>query len=212
MADANADAYDRVAQRYEERFLNELDGKPRDRELLDELAEHADGPIIEIGCGPGQIGAFLRDRGCRVVGVDLSREMASLAGRRLDGALVADMRSLPIASDTASAVVAFYSVIHLARGDLVTAFHEFARAVTPGGRVMVSAHEGDGEVTVTQFLDEPVQLTATFYALDELVDAATAAGLSVIHAERRDPYASEGTTVRLYVMAQRARTRRNSPH
>jgi SAM-dependent methyltransferase len=136
--------------------------------------------------------------------------MASLAGRRLDGALVADMRSLPIASDTASAVVAFYSVIHLARGDLVTAFHEFARAVTPGGRVMVSAHEGDGEVTVTQVLDEPVQLTATFYALDELVDAATAAGLSVIHAERRDPYASEGTTVRLYVMAQRARTRRNT--
>src|SRR5207249_1136490 len=121
-------------------------------------------------------GAFLRERGCRVVGVDLSREMASLASGRLDAAIVADMRSLPIASDTAGALVAFYSVIHLPRADLVAAFREFARVLAPGGRVVVSAHEGDGDVTVTEFLDESVELTATFYSLNEITDAASAAG------------------------------------
>lgn len=199
------DAYDRVAKRYEERFLEELADKPRDRELLDAIADQGDGPIVEIGCGPGQIGAYLRKRGHSVIGVDVSGEMAGLAATRLDGAVVADMRSLPIASESAGAIVAFYSVIHLPRVEPVTAFFEFARVLRPGGRVLVSAHEGEGDVTVEEFLDERVELAATFFRLDELVAAADAAGLTVEAAERRQPYPSEGQTVRLYLLAERTR-------
>ncbi len=204
MADESTiDAYDRVAKRYETRFLDELVDKPRDRELLDGITEQADSPIVEIGCGPGQIGAYLRGRGCRVVGIDVSSEMAGLAAARLDGVAIADMRALPIASDAAGAIVAFYSVIHLPRTDLSGAFREFARVLRPGGRVLVTAHEGEGDITVTEFLDLPVELAASFFSLDELVAAAEAAGIAIQVAERRDPYPTEGQTVRLYLVGER---------
>ncbi len=204
MADESTiDAYDRVAKRYEARFLDELADKPRDRELLDRIVEQAEGLIIEIGCGPGQIGAYLCERGRTVVGIDVSSEMAALASTRLDAAAVADMRLLPIANGTAGAIVAFYSVIHLPRSDLPTAFREFARALRPGGYALVSAHEGEGDVKVTEFLDQHVDLRASFFGLHELVAAAEEADLTVRVAERRPPYSSEGQTVRLYLLAER---------
>src|SRR5947207_4844730 len=52
-------SYDTVARAYEERFLEELSHKPRDRELLERFAAAVGDPVVDVGCGPGQIGAFL---------------------------------------------------------------------------------------------------------------------------------------------------------
>jgi SAM-dependent methyltransferase len=127
---------------YEATFLDELSGKPRDRQLLAEFAARVGDPVIEIGSGPGQIGAFVREHGRRVVGVDLSARMAALAGRRLDASVCADMRSIPIGSGNAGGLVAFYSLIHLPRSALPATMREFRRVLRRGGRVLVSVHEG----------------------------------------------------------------------
>lgn len=55
-------SHDRVAGKHEDRFLDELAGKPRDRELLDAFAVSVGDPVLDIGCGPGQIGAYVRAR------------------------------------------------------------------------------------------------------------------------------------------------------
>ena len=120
---------------------------------------------------------------------------------RLDAALVADMRLLPITDAALGGLVAFYSLIHVRRRDLPVVLGEFARVLRPGGRVLFSAHEGVGEIELDEFIGEPVRVCATFFALDELADAARSAGLHVAGAERRASYASESGTVRLYVEA-----------
>ena len=194
-------SYDRVARKYEERFGDELQGKPRDRELLASFATSAGDPIVEIGCGPGHIGAFVRARGRRVVGLDLSLEMAKLACLRLNGAVTADMRALPFRTAEVGGVLAFYSLIHLRRPELTPVLRECHRVLRPGGRLLLSAHEGRGEVGVSEFLGEPAPLTATLFDLAELTEAARAAGFEIVGAERREPYPSEGPTVRLYVEA-----------
>src|SRR3954454_20265114 len=126
--------YDHVAATYERRVLAELGGKPRDRELLRRFAAAVGDPVLEVGCGPGQIGAFVRGQGRVVVGVDLSRRMASRAGRRLDAAPIADMGGLPIATASVGGVVAFYSLIHLARAELTPVVADLRRVLRPGGR------------------------------------------------------------------------------
>jgi len=198
--------YDAVAAKYEARFVDELRSKPRDRELLEAFALSAGDPIAEIGCGPGHIGAFVRHLGRpdhRVVGVDLSPAMVGLATKRLDAALVADMRSLPFAADTFGGLLAFYSLIHLRRAELEPALRGFFRVLRPGGRVLFTAHEGDGELERDTFLDEPVPVVATLFTVDELVDGSRRAGLDVLVSERRQPYTTEGATVRLYVEAKK---------
>jgi SAM-dependent methyltransferase len=131
--------------------------------------------------------------------------MARLAHARLDAALTADMRALPFATNGAGAVLAFYSVIHLPRAELSAVVGEFARVVRPGGRVLYSAHEGDGEIARDEFLDVPVTFSATLFQLDELVDAARSARLDVVRAERRPPVPTEAQTMRLYVEATKPR-------
>jgi ubiquinone/menaquinone biosynthesis C-methylase UbiE len=195
--------YDRVAGKYETRFLDELEGKPRDRELLERFALSTGDPVVEIGCGPGQIGAFVRARGRHVVGVDLSEAMANLARSRLDAALTADMRSLPFSTGQVGGLLAFYSIIHLPRLDVGRALVEFHRVLRPGGRILLSAHEGHNEVERDEFLEERVPFIATMFELDELVATMTAAGFDVTIAERRPSYDSESGTVRIYIEAER---------
>ena len=56
------DAYDAVATAYADELLDELDRKPFDRWLLERIAElSADGPVADVGCGPGQIDRAPRD-------------------------------------------------------------------------------------------------------------------------------------------------------
>jgi SAM-dependent methyltransferase len=201
-----ASTYDVVAAKYEARFLDELRDKPFDRELLAGFAKSADDPIAEIGCGPGHIGAFVAQWGPRVFGVDLSRHMARLAQVRLDFTLVGDMRSLPLGRDSLGGLLAFYSVIHVRRAELTAVMAEFCRVVRPGGHVLYTAHEGQGELERDEWFDESVPVVATLFDLDELVDASRAAGLEVTRAERRRPYPSELDTQRLYVQARKPDT------
>ena len=195
-------SYNTVARTYESRFVDELRDKPRDRELLERFAVSVGDPVVDVGCGPGQIGAFVQGLGRRVAGIDFSPQMARLALDRLDAAVTADMRALPLADRAVGGVVAFYSLIHLPRPDLVPALREFRRVLRPGGRVLFSAHEGRGEVELEEFIGQPVPMIATFFELDELTAATAAAGFEVVSAERREPYPVE-STVRLYVEATR---------
>jgi SAM-dependent methyltransferase len=197
-------SYDAVADAYEKRFLDELRGKPRDREWLDRFAAAVGCVILDVGCGPGQVGAYLRNQGRTVIGVDGSAAMTRLATGRLNAAVVADMRSLPFAANVVYGIAAFYSVIHLQRTDRRRAFEEFSRALRPSGHLLVTAQEGDGDVDVREFLGEPVPLTAAFWLLDDLIATAHSVGFSVLHAARYEPYLSEGSSFRLFLHAVRS--------
>jgi SAM-dependent methyltransferase len=196
-------SYDAVAGTYELTFVHELDGKPQDRAMLEEFVGAATGPIVDLGCGPGQVGHFVRSRGRTVIGVDISAEMARLASGRLDGALVADLRRLPFAGGSLGGIVAFYSLIHLPRAELDQAFGEVHRVLRPGGRLLLSAHEGQGTIEQQEFLGHAVPFVATLFNLDELVEATRRSGLHLTMSQRREPLASEHPTGRLYLAAER---------
>src|SRR5512147_457616 len=92
-------SYDQVAQEYAEKFKDEMDDKPFDRECLDRLAREVGtlGPICDLGCGPGQIARYLHRQGVDTLGVDLSPHMIAEA-QRLNPEIPfhqGDMLSLP---------------------------------------------------------------------------------------------------------------------
>lgn len=52
------------------------------RELEKKFLEKAKGRVIDIGCGPGRVGAFLKNKGLNVVGVDISSDLVYIAKKR----------------------------------------------------------------------------------------------------------------------------------
>ena len=158
--------YDPVAREYAEQFHDELDGKPFDRALLDAVAARCDGGVLaDLGCGPGQVGGYA-GAGAGV-GLDLSHEMCRLVPFPV---VQGDLRALPFRLSSLAGAVAFYCYIHLDALD--DAFADAFRALRPGGVLVVSFHEGDGEVLHRdEWYGKPIDISVKIWPKAE-VDAA----------------------------------------
>jgi hypothetical protein len=80
--DAIREAYDRAAEAYAEKCFFELYEKPLDRKLYDLFFERTvnRGPVLEIGCGPGEVSNYLWMKGKRRRAAIFSRRKSK--GRR----------------------------------------------------------------------------------------------------------------------------------
>ena len=200
-------SYDRVAEEYARRIYDELRHKPLDRELLDRLASdlRGQGPVCDLGCGPGQVARYLHDRGVDASGLDLSPGMIAIA-RRLNPGLsfqVGDLRALPFADGTLAGLTAFYSIIHVPRGEVADALREMARVLRPGGRLLLTFHLGSEVRRVDELWGEAVALDFVFFEAAEMRGALEAAGFEVDEVVERDPYPDvEVQTRRACVLAR----------
>jgi malonyl-CoA O-methyltransferase len=91
---------------------------------------------LDAGCGTGRYLRLLRDRGARAVGVDLSAAMLARAGADSRRVARADIRVLPIASQSIDVIVCGLVLGDVP--DLPAALAELSRVVRPGGRVVYS--------------------------------------------------------------------------
>ena len=184
--------YDRVADEYARRIYDELRHKPFDREVLDRFAADlaGAGPVCDLGCGPGQVGRYLHDRGVDASGLDLSPAMVALA-RGLNPGMtfrVGDLRALPFADGALAGVVAFYSIIHIPRGEVVAALRETARVLRQGGRLLLAFHVGDEVRRVEELWGQPLRLDFVFFEVEEMLGDLEAAGFEVALVREREPY------------------------
>ena len=139
-------SYDRAATEYAERYKDEMDDKPFDRDCLNRLAREVGslGPICDMGCGPGQIARYLHRQGVGTLGVDLSPRMVAEA-QRLNPEIhfhQGDMLALPDADDSFGGIAAFYCIIHIPRAQVVDALREMKRVLKPGGVLLITFHIG----------------------------------------------------------------------
>lgn len=204
-------SYDTVARVYADEIYDELKGKPFDRELLDRFAERVRGrgPVCDVGCGPGQIARYLRDRGVDALGLDVSTGMLAQA-RRLNPDLPfvqSSMLALGLGSETLAGIAAFYCIIHIPRAQVVTALAEMRRVVRPRGYLLITFHLGTEDSHHEEMLGQPVSLDVALFTTTEMAGYLQAAGLVVEEVRERDPYAPEVEyqSQRGYIVASKPR-------
>lgn len=79
----------------------------------------APGPTLEVGFGPGHLMQASRLNGQEIFGIDLSRQMCNLAGKRLKKSLRmapiarADIQNAPFANETFSRILATFPAAYL---------------------------------------------------------------------------------------------------
>lgn len=200
-------SYDRVADRYAEEYFAELERKPFDRERLDGFAAivGGKGEVCEIGCGPGQVARYLKDRGVAIHGIDLSEGMVVTASRlNTDISFEpGNMLALKAAENSLAGIVSFYAIIHLRRHDIPRALTEMNRVLAPGGHLLLSFHEGEGELHRDEWYGQAVSIDVTLLMRDEMKDYLEAAGFAVDSIVARPPYDFEYATQRVYARASK---------
>src|SRR5499425_935343 len=192
MAMSIRESYDSVARTYAAHLASELSGKPLDRHLLNRFAEEVRGRglVADLGCGPGHVARYLHDQGVTMVGIDLSPQMIEEA-RRLNPELefrVGDMRKLSLPDASLVGAIAFYSIVHFARDELLTVMGELRRAIALGGLALVAFHVGRDVVHVGELFGAQVNLDFRLHAPADVVAALSVARLAVIEHVEREPY------------------------
>ena len=106
-------------------------------DLLDRIAKDAK-TILEFGCGEATLGAALKARQkCRVVGIEIDRQAAAIARKRIDDVYCGDAREIvAIIHDTFDWIIGGDIIEHL--DDPWTFLSDLRRIAKPGGRLLLS--------------------------------------------------------------------------
>jgi SAM-dependent methyltransferase len=201
-------SYDVVAQEYTRRIYDELRHKPLDRLLLSDFARRLQdaGLVCDLGCGPGQVAAYLRQLNVTVEGLDISSSMIEEA-RRLNPSITFiqhDMLDLKPFDCRWSGVVAFYSIIHVAREDLRHFLAGVRECLKSNGLFLLSFHKGNSTLSLTEWWGYAVDVTFHFHETDEMEMDLSAAGFEVLSVVEREPYPLvEHQSKRTYILARR---------
>ena len=202
-------SYTSAAQVYAENLSSELDVQPFERWLLSNIVERADGsPVVEVGTGPGHVTAFLADAGARATGIDLTPAMIEQARKRFpDGDYrVGDLRQLmrPTDADGWGAVLAWYSLVHMAASELAQAVAAMARPIRSGGWLVLALHAGDEVKHADTWFEAEIDLDFVLQDPAHVRSVVEAAGLVDVewYVRGRMPHRKENND-RLYVLGRK---------
>jgi ubiquinone/menaquinone biosynthesis C-methylase UbiE len=183
--DPVVEAYARRAQEYLEAVGKIEHAAAVDREAVLEWARGVDGPVLDVGCGPGQWTAYLAQCGIDVEGVDPVAEF--VAGARIRHPSVSyrvgRAEHLEVADRSLGGILAWYSLIHTPAGDIDAALREFARALKPGGSVLLGFFAGPN---FARF--EHAVAPAYYWPVADIAGRLEQAGFEILRTEtRQDP-------------------------
>jgi SAM-dependent methyltransferase len=209
IAQAIRDSYDRIADEYALRIYGELQSKPVDCELLDRFAQETAGrgDVCDMGCGPGQVARYLRDKGANIFGLDLSPGMLDQA-RSLNPDIdfwQGNMMALGLGDATLAGIAAFYAIVNIPPESLPQAYCEMARVLQPGGLLLLAFHAGGEALEVNELWGRPISMNFFLFQPAAIAQMLEAAGLEIEGIIEREPYAPEveHQSRRAYIFARK---------
>jgi SAM-dependent methyltransferase len=177
------DGYDQMAQVYADHVTREMSVPSLVRANLDHFAHLVsavgNGPVADVGCGPGHITDYLAGLGLNMSGVDISSALIDIARASYPDLRfeVGDLARLGIEASTLQAIVSRHSIIHTPPDHLPAVFEEFNRVLAPGGRLFVSFFAAEERGTHGRAFDHAV--TAGYELdVDAVVEMLVAVGFS----------------------------------
>jgi ubiquinone/menaquinone biosynthesis C-methylase UbiE len=137
------------------------------------------GVILDVGCGEGRDILAFRQRGYKVVGMDISLGMLAIAKDQNNLACImqSDMRSIPVASSSISGLWSWASIHHIPKAETLATFEEFRRVLKPKGAILITTKMGSGESMVFTY---GLPRFFAFYESGELEEICSKSGFSQI--------------------------------
>ena len=143
MADRDTmDAYALRAEDYADRFGSERPDRHLQR-LIAAIPEG--GRVLDLGCGPGQSSAFMREAGLSVTSWDASETMATLGQERFG--LDIQVQEFSDLNDTEAfdGIYANFSLLHAPKSEMPAHLARVSKALKSGGVLHLGLKAGDGE-------------------------------------------------------------------
>lgn len=193
------ESYDHVADNYVDMVattrFGDIRAQPWPKAAMDVFADAVGelGPVLDVGCGPGTVTAYLTDRGVTASGVDLSPRMIEHARRLYPHCdfSVASSTELDLPDSSLGGILGWWSLFNLPRDVLPQVLSSFAKALMPNGQLIIGTHVGDGDLARTEaYGGVAVSWTTYQWQPEQLTALVEQAGLRPV-AELRLPAAGQ---------------------
>ncbi|MFC0673695.1 class I SAM-dependent methyltransferase [Brachybacterium hainanense] len=185
-----AAAYDARAAEYAQLLGTMEATSPEDRRLVEAWAAEAEGPLLDLGCGPGHWTAHLAGRGHDILGMDPAPAFLAHARQAHPQVRFEDggLEDLDPGRRRWGGILAWYSLIHRDPGQLPGDLALLRACLRPSGELLIgffdAAEAGCGE---SEPFDHAIT-TAHRWPAAMMAELLAQAGLAVEHVERRtDP-------------------------
>lgn len=172
--------YDRVAPWYDEWAWQTFWDRNEVPLVLAEVSRigHVE-RAIDLGMGTGRYVAALRAVGINTFGIDVSREMATIAAHKLKGSehlVVGDLCSHSFMLESFQLAIAARVFCHVR--DLLSAFRAAAKLVSPGGALIVTELDVDHDFERTKIPTPAgkIEIATWKRGSGEMVNVAKSAG------------------------------------
>ncbi len=160
------------------------------RRLRRRLLRQASGKVLEVAVGTGKNLQYY-PRGCRIIGIDVSREMLNVARERAAklsmevSPLLADAEALPFSDKSFETIVSSLSTCTFPNP--VNALREMARVCKPAGRILLVEHGRSNREWLARWQDRHADQFAKPLGCHwnrEPLELARKAGLKVVERQR----------------------------
>lgn len=143
------DAYSSLSEQYIGLFGGDPAAEAADTAFIRRHLIGLSGPVLDLGCGPGQWTAYLHSLGADVTGIDIVPEFIAHARATHPGATfrLGSMTESDAAEHSLAGILAWYSTIHLPPDDLDRALAGFRRLLAPAGMLVAGFFDSDDDVT-----------------------------------------------------------------
>ncbi|WP_239335328.1 trans-aconitate 2-methyltransferase [Frankia sp. CiP3] len=162
VAEANHRLFETSAAFYDAQFT----GRRAEADFYVAAAVGFGGPVVEVGCGTGQILAPIVAAGIPATGVDHSGAMLAAAWERCSGqvGLVhADLRRAPDTLPPVRQVLFTSGVLQYALEDQAGVLSGYAARLTDGGRLLIDVKAFWDDPTYRTALDMPITIPQQIY-------------------------------------------------
>lgn len=174
-----AAVFDALGLAYEQAFAHSEAHLASLEWLLGRLAPGS--RILDAGSGTGRpTASTLAAAGHEVLGIDVSPGMVDIATRQVPDATFrcADIREMPLEEGSFDAVCMYFSLLQMSRGEQSDLMRRLARALRPGGSLVLATVPLDVEDVEVVFMGQRVR--ATSFAAEDVVALVNRAGLEVL--------------------------------
>ena len=155
--------------------------------LMRLIARYLQSPILDAGCGAGEWGAFLKEKGYIVNGLDYSAEMIARNQARYPEIewKVGDIRTLPYANDYFGGLISWGVIEHDQAGP-AAALREFWRVLKPGAACVVTVPVDNARqrrASEIQYGKTGKHFFQYFFTPDELASELKKCGFEILRSE-----------------------------
>ena len=140
--------------------------------------------VLEAGCGPGRESKIFRNKGIRVVGIDLSEGLIAVARKHNPDVeyIIGDFRNMPFVDGIFDGVWSHASLVHFEQiQDVEDSLAEFYRVLKQGGKLFVKtkARIGENETEVVADTLSNHDRFFRYYTIEQLTNLLEKAGFTI---------------------------------